>query len=265
MKKQRTPRTTGRRKYRGVTGGAVYRRALPFAQHAFEGRIEFMNGAGIPTIFVAPEAYSRMWHFVDIAIGEVSWLGTVALLSHGDYLIEEVFLLKQVVSTGHTELSAEGQAELAQDLLTSRPHGEESVNRLRFWGHSHVNMGTTPSYQDTEQVEQFRENGCPWFIRGILNKKGRIEFTLFLWEAGIVIRDVPWSVYHAVDESMRDGLEAEFKEKVAQEIIVYTALPGTGYVFPPAWNPNGANNLHQIATAGVLGEEYDEKGDPYVG
>ena len=210
-----------------------------FAQHPFGGQIEFLNGGGVPTVFMTREVFSRMWHFVDIASEEVSWLGTVRMTKYGNYLIEEVFLLDQEVSATQTELSGEGQAQLAQYLIETRPDGVETANKLRFWGHSHVRMGTSPSHQDEKQMEKFQENGCSWFIRGILNKLGRMEFTIFLWEAGVKIVDVPWAIYEHVDESIRAEIEADFMAKVTRPVYVpYKYVPPAAgvVVHPSVWN-----------------------------
>mgnify|MGYP001580031306 CR=1 FL=1 len=214
--------------------------AYPFAQHAFGGQVEFLSGGGVPTVFITREAYSRMWHYVDIADEEVGWFGTVRVTKYGNYLIEEVFLGEQEVSAAQTEISGDGLAQIGQNLIDTRPDGVEQASKLFFWGHSHVRMGTSPSGQDEKQMDEFRENGCPWFIRGILNKLGRMEFTIFLWEAGVKIVDVPWAIYEHVDESIRAGIEAEFKAKVTRAVYKY---------MPPAV----AANMHQPWFAGAPG------------
>jgi len=216
--------------------------AQPFIQHVFGGRVEFLNGSKVPTVFMTREAYSRMYHYVDLALEEVSWLGTVRIMSCGNYLIEEVFLLEQTVSSAQTELSTDGQAILVQHLINTRSDGVEIANRLLFWGHSHVHMGTGPSGQDDQQVEQFRENGCPWFIRGIVNKKGRMEFTIFLYQAGLKIVDAPWAIYEPVDESIRAGIEAEFEEKVSR--MSYQ------HVLPAGIVPRYARDLYALGDDG---------------
>ncbi len=204
----------------------------PFAQHQFKGAIEFLGGNGIPKVLMTREAYSRMWHFVDIADKEVGWLGAVRVTPHGDYLIEEVFLLEQEVSAAQTELSSEGQAKLVQHLIDTRPDGVEVANRILFWGHSHVRMSTTASFQDDKQMEALKESGCPWFIRGIFNKLGRMEFTLYLWEAGVKIVDAPWAIYEHVDGSIRAGIEAEFKEKVSSAPFNPATFAGPSGISP---------------------------------
>ncbi len=193
--------------------------ALMFRPHYFDNKVEVIRQQP-RAVFVTRQAYSDMWHFVDIADMEVGWLGTVRVLPSGSLLIEEVFLLKQEVSAAQTEISEEGIALLANDLIQSREDGVDVANRIRFWGHSHVNMGTSPSQQDEDQMKLFEDNECPWFIRGILNKLGRMEFDIFLFENGVVVRDVPWAVYETVDHTSRGRIQAEFTEKVEERTYI---------------------------------------------
>lgn len=189
--------------------------ADPFVPHGFERKVELLGA--LPRVLVTRAAYSRMWHYVDIADKEVGWLGTAERLPTGDFLIGEVFLLKQEVHATTTEISAEGVAEFAQELIETRKDGVEVANSIRFWGHSHVRMGTSPSGQDESQMQLFKENDCPWFIRGILNKNGRMEFTIFMWDVGIKIVDAQWALYEPVSTKERSEVEAEFKAKVSEK------------------------------------------------
>lgn len=198
-------------------------------------------------VYVMREAYSRMWHYVDIADKEVGWLGTVEKTPSGDFLITEVFLIKQEVSPVNTDLSEEGIAELAQELFDTRTDGFELVNAIRFWGHSHVRMDTSPSGQDNLQMKQFRENGCDWFVRGILNKLGRMEFTVFLFDAGVHITDVPWAIYEPINDHLRAGIEAEFAAKVTEQVwapksgthINWAGYGGQSHSFPDGFGLDG--------------------------
>jgi hypothetical protein len=198
--------------------------ASAFCQHAFGNKVETL--AVLPRVLVSRAAYNRMWHIVDIADKEVGWLGTVQKIKQ-DFLIEEVFLFKQEVASTTCEISAEGLAEVAMELMSSRPDGMDVCNRLCFWGHSHVNMGTSPSGQDESQMQTFRESGHSFFIRGIFNKNGRMEFTIFLYESGVKIVDTEWTIYEPVDDSLRAEIEAEFKAKVSEKIYPVAPTPGS--------------------------------------
>lgn len=182
-----------------------------FQQHNFRRELSLLTET--PLILIAPEAYSRMWHYVDIADDEVGWLGTVKQSGH-KFLIKEVFLFKQQVSGATCEITSEGLAEFASEILARRTDGMEVINSLQFWGHSHVRMSTDPSQQDDDQMEIFRESGHSFFIRAILNKNGRLEFTVYFYDSGLKIADLDWSIYQPVDEELRTQIEAEFKDKV---------------------------------------------------
>lgn len=217
MKKKKTSHHYG--------GGWKNSKASPFSGHAFERRVALVGD--LPRVLVSRAAYNRMWHIVDLASQEVGWLGTVRR-EGADFLIEEVFLFKQEVSAATCEITPDGLAEFAQELISSRPDGVEVLNRLCFWGHSHVRMGTSPSGQDEEQMKVFSESGHPFFVRGILNKNGRMEFTIFLHESGVKIVDAEWAVYEPVDDSLRSEIEAEFSAKVSEKVYPAAHYYGGG-------------------------------------
>lgn len=161
--------------------------------HRSEPQVSYY-GKRVPRILITPNAYKRMCLYVDLAEKEVGWLGTVIMTRNGDFLIDNTYLLEQEVTPTETELSAEGQALLVEELLAKGEEGFEEVNRLRFWGHSHVRMGTYPSGTDERTMDRFYEEGLPWYVRGIFNKKGHGSFSVFLYEQGVRIDDVPWFV-----------------------------------------------------------------------
>src|SRR3989344_5541461 len=234
-----------------------------FMPHSFANQVEFIDG-GPPMVYMTRDAFSRMWHFVDIADEEVGWLGTVRQTRYGNFLIEEVFLLEQEVSAAQTEISEDGIAKLAQELIETRPDGVDVANSIHFWGHSHVRMGTSPSGQDETQMRHFQQNDCPWFVRGILNKLGRMQFDIFLWDAGVKITDAPWAIYDEfVDQSRRAEMGADFKAKGAARS--YASYHYTGPHSQTPW-PNGVPpQFNNGARVMVVHSATDNVGDNNVG
>ncbi|MBY0359596.1 MAG: hypothetical protein K2W82_16445 [Candidatus Obscuribacterales bacterium] len=181
-----------------------YRREpdAPFRPHRFNSRVDKIGELKTAKILITPEAYKRMFLYVDIGQQEVGWLGTVTQLENGDFLIDQTYLLEQEVSAVETELSTVGQAKLAEELIAKATGDDdlEDLNRLRFWGHSHVRMGVSPSGTDERTMERFGRDGMPWYIRGIFNKVGDAVFDIYYYDRGYRILDVPWMVWDPESE-----------------------------------------------------------------
>jgi hypothetical protein len=166
-----------------------------FRPHSAMSRVSYLRNA--PRVVLHPEVYRTMLLYVERAPLEVGWQGT-AVRRGNDFIIDRVYLLKQTVSAATTDLSVQGRDELCMELLGQGAAGVEAVNNLRFWGHSHVRMEVEASGRDEATMREFEEGGLPWAIRGIFNKLGRGKFSLFLYEDGMRIDDVPWVVVEPV-------------------------------------------------------------------
>ena len=192
----------------GLTSSST---ASDFKPHPFQPRIAQYRQRPMPKIVIAREAYAKMWLYVDIASEEVGWMGTAEQTADGNFFISQVWLLKQEVTGVETEMSNEGLSELATELLNNGEQGLKDWDNLRFWGHSHVRMGTSPSGTDQRTMQMLEEAQHPWFIRGILNKLGRIEFTLYLYEENLVVEDARWTV-----EPLPPGAKTSYEAEPAK-------------------------------------------------
>ncbi|HEY9774676.1 MAG TPA: hypothetical protein V6C81_13025 [Planktothrix sp.] len=183
---------------------------LPLMLHDYHPRAELIERP--PAVFLTPETYKRISLFIHVGKREVGWMGTVTKSEQGDYLIDQVFLLHQNVSDVETEITRDGLAKLGMEL--QRQYGADTikhVNRLHFWGHSHVRMGTGPSPRDENTSLRFGWNDdFQLLIRGIFNKRGRAEFAIYRFDKGIRILDVPWGIY---DPATKSVLYLRQKEK----------------------------------------------------
>ena len=190
--------------------------AKKFLPHAFENRLKLTTG--LPKVLLSRDAYEDMFILVDELSKEIGWIGSVKRVGR-DFLIEEIFLLDQESHSSTCEITTDGLAEWAAEVLSSREDGMEVINSVRFWGHSHVHMGTSPSGQDDSQMEVFSESCDDFFIRGILNKAGRMEFTIYLYEIGVEIHDVQWELWEPADESRRARWQELLAEKVREKLV----------------------------------------------
>ena len=190
-------------------------RAVPFQPHNFDPQVEFE----VPTIYVGYKAYNDMLMLVDLCDIEIGWMGLVDKMPNGiDLRISRIMLPKQVCSSVTTKLDATALAELGESLL-KLPNGTAVINKLRFWGHSHVNMETFASGQDDAQMDDFKENGCDFMIRGIMNKRGSMKFDIYYYEREMVIKDVPWNIYFPVERKKRAYWQTQIDAKVSSGYI----------------------------------------------
>lgn len=201
-------------------------KALGFRPHQFSTTVSFTPQ--MPTMLIEPTAYEKMRHIVDLAKGEVGWLGVVTRTPLGDFFISEVFLFAQEIHGMSNTITTDGLAAFSEEILSSREDAVDVLNNLRLWGHSHDIIETTPSHKDNEQIVTFAESGAEWFIRLIANKQGKLSFSVFFFKAGIAIHDVPWVLYQAPDESIRDEVQAEIARKVTIVPIPITKYIASG-------------------------------------
>lgn len=153
-----------------------------------------------PHIFVHEEALKDMEAVVRCCKYEIGWLGGVRKLNKANhFLIYNIYLFNQGVHEATTEISGEAISEWISKIDVFSEEGERQIKEIRFWGHSHVNMGVGPSGQDEKQLKDLGEDGTDYFIRGIANKRGHIKFDIADFHANIMYRDVPWSIYRAPD------------------------------------------------------------------
>lgn len=185
-----------------------------FIKHDFKPKVRLQHG--VPSILLSEDAYKDMAALVDLIDMEIGWLGSAfKLVKSNAYYIDKIFLPKQQVHHTTTEISEEGVADMTMEILAEFPdeEGMEIVNSIRFWGHSHVNMETNPSNQDDRQMDAFIATCDDFFIRGIMNKKGKASFTIYDIENELIYEDVSWTVHYLHDECIEKWRQ-QIKDKV---------------------------------------------------
>lgn len=179
-----------------------------------------------PTVFFTDTAWAKLWQLIDVCKKEVGWFGTVEEFDNGDFLIEDIFVPEQEVTLAETDIKSEAMAQLALDL---EMRGIDST-KLRYWGHSHVNMAVSPSATDEDQIAEYLDD-VEWFIRGIHNKRGEQKIDVYDVNAGFI--------YQCVDGCR---LPAELGETESAEFLADVKANVVERVYTPAWKSNNGNN-----------------------
>ena len=174
-------------------------------------------------MYILPEARSKMELYCDLSDGEIGWLAFVERYQAG-FLITDCVLLKQEVHSTTTEIDPMALIEFWNDTAP------EQQAKIKMWGHSHVNMSTSPSGQDDSQMDYFKD-GNPWFIRLITNKKREYHIDVFDYEHGIKVHmdQSDLITYNPKQKELKESIEAEIKAKVSKKEYkaATTAKPAT--------------------------------------
>ena len=134
------------------------------------------------TVIFKEVAYRKMEALIQKCSEEVGWHGTVTKVGN-TYTIEDILVFPQYV-TGSTVTPDQTEYALWMGGLDN-----DTFNKLKFHGHSHVNMGVTPSGVDTEFQSNILNNLNSFYIFGIFNKKDANWMTIFDVEDNIIYDD----------------------------------------------------------------------------
>ena len=178
---------------------------------------EYINARSLtpPTIYISANAYVKMRMLVDQMSTEVGWYGTVTKCPglQETYVIEDILVYPQTVTGATCEQDETKMFDFEMSLTT------EQVNTKRFQGHSHVNMGVTPSGVDEQFYQDLLTQVNDYFIICITNKKNDYTVRFYDVENNILYTDLELKVL------LDDGTDTNnwftlVKDQVANKSIV---------------------------------------------
>lgn len=153
---------------------------------------EYMNErqSTEPQIFITSEAYIKMRTLVDKTSTELGWYGFVSKLPGLDnvYVIEDIIVYPQKVTGATCEQDEDRMFEFEMSLTT------EQVRARRFQGHSHVNMGVTPSGVDEAFYQDLLSQVRDYYIIMVTNKRGDNHIRFYDMENNIVYTELELKV-----------------------------------------------------------------------
>lgn len=184
-------------------------------------RILTKNSYYPPTVNITMDVLAKTKAYVEGTDIEVAWILMVeetGVYPKLTYTIYDTALLEQTRSSTSADMTEEGMQNYMKKLI--KDGKEEDINKIRGWGHSHVNMGVTPSGTDDATYEEYYKS-TPFFIRLIANKKGEIGVDVINRENEIKFNNIQWNVVYEDEfqklEDKRQDLLSEI-EKVLEEV-----------------------------------------------
>lgn len=153
-------------------------------------------------------AYTKILSLIKSNSKEVGWHGTAYRFEEG-YLIKDVFVYPQIVNAAHIDTD---EAEYSNWLYD---FDNETFKNIRFHGHSHVDMGVSPSSTDLKHREDlvFQVKPDGFYIFMIGNKKGDFSFEIIDKMKNIVYssEDINIDVIIDDNEKMSDFIKESNK------------------------------------------------------
>ena len=125
-------------------------------------------------VYITELARLKMDALVDKFDTEIGWYGVTERLQ-GDgnaFLVSDVLVYPQTVTGANIESDPVKEAEWFQSL------DADILRKIRFQGHSHVRMGTSPSSTDCALYDRLLSMTDDFYIFMITNKRG--EHTVFV-------------------------------------------------------------------------------------
>ncbi len=112
---------------------------------------------------------------------EVGWHGVVRRSENpAEFIVEDVLIFPQRVTSASTEPEDADYVNWQDSLNT------ETFNKVRLYGHSHVNMGVSPSSTDIKYRADLLKDVDDFYVFQIFNKKGYISSQVYDVREGIL-------------------------------------------------------------------------------
>ena len=174
-----------------------------------------------PEIYITPDAYIKMRKLVDDNTTEIGWYGTVTQMPGlNSYVIDDILVYPQTVTSTTCEQDNERIFEFEMSLTT------EQVNHKRFQGHSHVNMGVTPSGVDEQFYQDILSQVNDYFIITVTNKRNEYTVRFYDMANNILYSDLPIRVLEDSGSAL-DLWYEDVKTKLSEPKPVATERTGS--------------------------------------
>ena len=242
-----------------------------------DGKLQFTKTIGQvdrkAVVFFSEKAYLKMTALVRDFSDEVAWHGT-AFRSEDDtkdwYYIDDILVYPQTV-TGST---VNTDQEKYQTWLMN--HEDDIFNNIRFQGHSHVNMGVSPSGVDTTHQEQILEqlDDDMFYIFMIWNKRNDFFSRIYDMKKNLMFETSDTTIKVLDGDYGLDSFLKASHELVQKRVYTYNQnnypqgygrspnYQGNGQPYNPVANNTGSgtgtgtqNNLPAANTSGKKEEE----------
>jgi len=175
---------------------------------------------------ISMRAYRKITALVTTSSNEVGWHGTVSRVGINEFLIEDIFVYPQEV----TKATVTTDQELYTTWLFD--FDDDKFDAMRLHGHSHVNMGVTPSVTDVAHRNQIlaQLKDDMFYIFMVWNKSLSTHTLIYDMQQNVLYENSDIEVVIEQDGDMEEFLaDAEAKVKEYAPKISYKKYDSNSY------------------------------------
>jgi hypothetical protein len=181
----------------------------------------YSNQTVAPRVVLDELVYQKIMHWVNKSNYEVSGLGKV-VVENGEIRIIDAILLPQRNTGSTTDIEG---ADVAKAMYLLR----DTPGDLRFWWHSHVNMGVFWSGTDMATIKELGQHG--WFVHTVFNKRRETRTAISMGDPfPAIIDDIKLVIERSLPVDLVASWDKEYDDKVTN--IVPKLIPTHGSRFP---------------------------------
>lgn len=173
-------------------------------------------------LIIEANAWIKMWGLVSSESGEIGWHMICERINDKTIVIKDVLLYPQYVTGVTVTTDDVGYGDWLHKELDM-----EEINNLRGHGHSHVNMGTSPSGVDrtwyNEILQSLAEDD--YYVFMILNKKDDMFLEIYDLKTNTIYDKKDVNVHILTNNTYLNTWLIEEKRKALQKKEVKVATP----------------------------------------
>lgn len=199
-----------------------------------DGKIEFSKSLATvdkkAKVYVSEIAWLKMWTLISEFEKEVAWHGTAVRGENpGEYYIKDILVYPQEVTGATVTTDQQKYEQWLKDL------DDDTFNNLCFQGHSHVNMGTTPSAVDTALYDGILQqlDSDKFYIFMIWNKRREHTVKIYDYRDNVLYENNDTTV-----SIVEDGTGIEKFVKEAKEMVT-EPTPASNFGYGQTYNGYG--------------------------
>jgi len=196
-----------------------------------------------PVVYMSSSTYLKMLQFVLQCDKEIAWHGTVDRKDN-NFFIKDVFLYPQRITSATVQTDDTKYTQWAEKLP------DEVFNKMRFQGHSHVNMGTTPSGVDLTNWNEFLQNllDNDFYIFAIMNKSQDLNIYIYDLANNLIYERADITVKVLFDKDTEMSYIKEEMDKYIEKPTPPTPYYKNMYSTPSIWDQYRYNSYLENKT-----------------